>query len=269
MSVPAILGILNVTEDSFSDGGKYLATDAALAQAERLIAEGADVLDIGAASSRPDATLVPPEVEIARLSPVVAVLREKRVPVSIDSFAPEVQRWALGENVDYLNDVRGFPFPDFYPLMASSNAKLIVMHSVEGLGPATRVAVPPSEIFDRVLRFFETRITTLERAGIARQRLILDPGMGMFLGTQREASFVVLRRLPELKAAFRMPILISVSRKSFLRGLVGRDAVDAGAASLAAELFAIDRGANLIRTHAPGAFRDAAAIWARARDHSL
>jgi dihydropteroate synthase len=133
--------------------------------------------------------------------------------------------------------VRGFPFPELYPALAASNAKLIVMHSVEGLGPATRIAVPPAEIFDRILKFFEGRIAALERAGIARSRLILDPGMGMFLGNQREASFVVLRRLPELAAAFGLPLLISVSRKSFLRGLVGRDAPDSGAASLAAELF--------------------------------
>lgn len=263
MIVPIVFGILNITEDSFSDGGKFLDPGAALAKAEQLIADGADAIDIGAASSRPDAELVPSDVEILRLAPVMAALKQKAIPISVDTFAPEVQRWAMNENVDYLNDVRGFPFVDLYPELAASKTKLIVMHSVEGLGPATRIAVPPSEIFDRILRFFEMRIAALERAGVARERLILDPGMGMFLGNQREASFVVLRRLPELKAAFGLPLLISVSRKSFLRGLVGRDPGDAGATSLAAELFALDQGASLIRTHVPGAIKDAAQIWGR------
>jgi dihydropteroate synthase type 2 len=262
MSV-SILGILNMTEDSFSDGAKYLAPEAALAHADALIGGGAQVLDLGAASSNPSSKPVAAETEIARLAAVVPALKAKGYPLSIDTFAPEVQRWALAQDVDYLNDIQGFPFPDLYPALAKAKAKLIVMHSVQGLGPATAVSVPPAEIYDRALRFFEMRLPALERAGVARERLILDPGMGLFLGKERDASFTILRRLPELKKAFGLPVLVSVSRKSFLRTLVGRDALSAGPVSLAAELFAAAQGADFIRTHEPASLRDALKIWAR------
>ena len=257
-----LLGIVNVTEDSFSDGAKYLAPEAAIAHARELASQGADVIDLGAASSAPDAKPVPNDIEIARLAPVVAALHENNVAVSVDTFAPQVQRWALAQGVAYLNDVRGFPFPELYPELAASSAKLIVMHSVEGLGPATRVAVEPAQIFERVVRFLADRCAALERAGIGRERLILDPGMGLFLGTRRQASFEILRRLSELKAHFGLPVLVSVSRKSFLRTFLDRSAQQAGPASLAAELYAaVSLGADFIRTHDPGALRDALAVW--------
>jgi dihydropteroate synthase type 2 len=254
-----LLGILNITEDSFSDGGKFLDPAVALTHARKL-AKDADAIDIGAASSKPDAIPVPPDVEIARMAPLVEALKRERVAVSIDTFAPEVQRWALGRDVDYLNDVRGFPDPEIYPALAASPAKLIVMHSVEGLGPATRTLVPAEELNDRMVRFFEQRIAALGAAGIARERLVLDPGMGLFLGSHPDASFAVLRRIADLKNAFSLPVLISVSRKSFLRKLVGRAMPDIGPATLAAELYAVRQGTDYIRTHDPAALKDALAV---------
>ena len=259
--LPTILGILNLTDDSFSDGGLYLTTAAALAHARKLAKDGASILDLGAAASNPDAKPVAPAEEIARLAPVVATLKEEHLAVSIDSFAPEVQRWALAQRVDYLNDIRGFPNPGLYPALTGASAKLIIMHSVQERGRATRADIAPGEIFDRILRFFEGRVAALEQAGVARGRLILDPGMGFFLGIRPEASFAVLRRLPELRRAFGLPILISVSRKSFLRKITGRDVAEAGAATLAAELFAVFQGADYIRTHDPAALADGLAIW--------
>jgi dihydropteroate synthase type 2 len=256
-----ILGILNITEDSFSDGGKYLQPNAALAQARKLAGEGAHIIDIGAASSNPDAKSVAPEMEIARLEPVVAALKKDGIAVSIDSFAPDVQRWALAQGVDYLNDIQGFPDEALYPELARADAKLIVMHSVQARGRATRVAVPPEEIFPRVSRFFEARVAALTKAGIARELLILDPGMGFFLGANPEASLTMLRRVGDLKRHFGLPVLVSVSRKSFLRALVGRVAQEAGSATLAAEMFAVSQGADYIRTHDPGALRDGLAVW--------
>jgi dihydropteroate synthase type 2 len=250
-----ILGILNVTADSFSDGGRYLEPAAAIAQGRALAADGADVLDIGAASSNPDAKPVPPDVEIARLAAVLPALNG--TPLSIDSFSLPVQRWALEQNVAWLNDIQGFADPALYPALAASPAKLIVMHCVQDRGAATRVDVPPGAIMDRLYRFFDARLAALQAAGVARDRLILDPGMGFFLGTDPQTSLTVLRNLPALKARFGLPLLVSVSRKSFLRRLTGRDAAEAGAASLAAELFAIRQGADYIRTHAPGPLRDA------------
>jgi dihydropteroate synthase type 2 len=259
---PRILGIVNVTEDSFSDGAKFLAAEDAIAHARKLVRDGADVIDLGAASSNPDAKSVASDVEIARLAPVVAALKKDGFSISVDTFAPEVQRWALAQDVAYLNDVRGFPFPDLYPRLADSTAKLIVMHSVQDTGPATRIAVEPAEIFGRVVRFFDERLAALEHAGIARERLILDPGMGLFLGTRREASFEILRRLSELRARFGLPVLVSVSRKSFLRTFLDRAPREAGPASLAAELYAaVVQGADFIRTHDPAALKDALAVW--------
>ncbi|HEY8696471.1 MAG TPA: dihydropteroate synthase [Rhizomicrobium sp.] len=256
-----IFGILNITDDSFSDAGKYLAPEAAIAHARAMHKDGAAVIDIGAASSNPDSAGVPPDLEIARLASVVPVLRREGIVVSVDSFSPEVQRWALAQGVNYLNDIQGFPDADMYPSLEASSARLIVMHSVQERGPARRAHVPASEIFDRCIAFFEARLAALERAGIARDRLILDPGMGFFLGSDPEASFTMLRRLPELKRAFGLPLLVSVSRKSFLRRLTGRGPGDAGPASLAAELFAFLQGADYLRTHEPGPLKDVLTVW--------
>jgi dihydropteroate synthase type 2 len=253
---PVLLGILNITEDSFSDGGRYLAPDAALAHARELASDAA-IIDIGAASSNPMSKGVPPDVEIARMAPVVAMLKRESVPVSVDSFSVPVQRWALAQGVEYLNDIHGFPHCELYDALAASPARLIVMHAIQEEGPADRTRVDPAGIFDRVMNFFDRRIPALEAAGIARSRLILDPGMGFFLGAAVEASYTVLRQLPALKQAFSLPLLISVSRKSFLRKLTGRLPQASGAATLSAELFAVAQGADYIRTHDPGALKDA------------
>jgi dihydropteroate synthase type 2 len=251
-----ILGILNITADSFSDGGKYLAPEAALAHAQALANDGADIIDIGAASSHPDAAPVDAVTEIARLAAVVPALKQQGLSLSIDSFAIEVQRWALAQGVDYLNDIHGFPDPSLYPELAKSDAKLIVMHMVQPRGVAVRTDVPSDEIFGRVTAFFDARVKALTNAGIARERLILDPGMGQFVGTDPENSWILLRRLPELRARYDLPLLVSLSRKGFLRKLVNRPPIEAGAASLAAELFAQAQGAGYIRTHAPGPLKD-------------
>ncbi len=256
-----IFGILNITEDSFSDGGRFLEPEAALAHAARLIADGADAIDTGAASSNPRSEPVPPEVEIGRLAPVVLMAKQRGWRISIDSFAPETQLWALGEGVEYLNDIQGFSDASLYPYLASSDVKLIVMHSVQGLGRAQKIDTDPAEIVGRIADFFDARIDALTHAGIARHRLILDPGMGLFVGTRPEVSLTVLRRLPQLKSAFGLPILVSVSRKSFLRKLAGRSIGEIGPATLAAELYAALHGADMIRTHEPKPLRDALTIW--------
>jgi dihydropteroate synthase type 2 len=181
--------------------------------------------------------------------------------ISVDSFAPAVQRWALTQDVAYLNDVRGFPEPSLYPALVASRARLIVMHSVEGLGPATGISLPPAAVLEHMERFFDERIAVLVAAGIAPERIILDPGMGFFLGRETEASLEVLRRIPWLKARFGRPVLISVSRKSFLRKLAGTALEEAGPASLAAELFAAAKGADMIRTHEPGPLKQALTVW--------
>jgi dihydropteroate synthase type 2 len=257
----SIFGILNITADSFSDGGRFLDLDVALAHAASLIADGADALDLGAASSNPRSEPVPPDVEIGRLAPIVLAGKERGWKISVDSFSSETQLWALDERVDYLNDIQGFADASIYPNLAASKAKLVVMHAVQGYGRAQKIDTDPKSIMGRIADFFEARIDALTRAGIARERLILDPGMGLFVGTRPEVSLTILRRLPQLKSAFGLPVLVSVSRKSFLRKLVGRSVEDIGPGSLSAELYAALHGADLIRTHEPKPLRDALTVW--------
>ena len=260
---PEILGIVNITEDSFSDGGLHLRPQDAICRGLRLLEEGADILDLGAAASNPSARPVPPATEIARLRPVMEALRRRGASLCVDSFATETQRFALAAGADCLNDIQGFADAGFYPELAAASCRLVVMHSVQRLGPATRrpPRSDPRPILEQVAEFFEERLAALQRAGVARERLILDPGMGLFLGAEAGASVSMLRALPALKSHFGLPVLVSVSRKSFLRQLSGAPLERIGAATLAGELFAAWRGADFLRTHEPRPLRDALAVW--------
>lgn len=265
---PIVLGIVNITEDSFSDGGLHLESGAALAHARKLAADGADIVDLGAAASNPVAKPVSSETEIARLEPLVRVLRSDGIAVSIDSFAPQTQLWALDQGVEFLNDIHGFARPEMYERLAAATTKLVVMHALNHEGPARRDDETPPDLFERILDFFDRRVAELTAAGISRARLILDPGMGLFLGRNRDGSFEVLSRLSELKETFGLPVLVSVSRKSFLRP-PGRKAAEAGAASLAAELFAARQGVDYIRTHDAAALRDGLSVTRRLEEPEL
>lgn len=262
---PIIFGIVNITSDSFSDGGRYLAPEAAIAHARQLVAQGADVIDLGPASSNPDAAPIKAELEIARIAPVLDALLGDGIKVSLDSYQPETQTYALSRGVAFLNDIRGFPDPAFYPRLAAVETPLIVMHSIQD-GQADRREAPACDIIDYITRFFERRIEALTASGVAMERIILDPGMGFFLGSSPRTSFEVLARFGELKARFDLPILLSVSRKSFLRKITGRAPDETGPATLAAELKAIEAGADFIRTHEPAALRDGMAVLAALKD---
>jgi dihydropteroate synthase type 2 len=262
-SHPLIVGIVNITADSFSDGGRFITPEAAIAQARRLAAGGADIIELGAAASNVDAAPVAPDEEIRRLDPLLGMLRESGVPTSVDTFQPATQRYALGRNVDYLNDILGFPDPAIYPELAAVSCRLVVMHAVQQRGRAERRDLSADEVLRHIDGFFAERIARLEAAGIARQRLILDPGMGFFLSSRAEASLSVLATLGRLKSSFGLPVMVSVSRKSFLAAITGRDdPAERGAATLAAELYAAAQGADYIRTHDAAALRDALAVTA-------
>jgi dihydropteroate synthase len=261
MSPPCLLGIVNITEDSFSDGGQYLDPSNAIAHARALVAAGAEIIDLGAAASNVDAQPVSATEEIRRLDPVMTALAAEGTTISVDSFLPEVQRFAIASGVAFLNDIQGFPDLSFYPELAAASCRLVVMHAVQGRGRARRVELAADQVWDRIQHFFDERLAALERGGIARERLILDPGMGFFLSNRPEASLRVLARLDRLKRDFGLPVLVSVSRKSFLRAITGRaSALEMGAATLAAEIYAAERGADYIRTHDPGALADALKI---------
>jgi dihydropteroate synthase type 2 len=257
---PRLVGVVNITQDSFSDGGRYLAPEDALAHARRLRSEGADVIELGPASSHPDATRVTAEEERRRLAPVIQQLVADNIPVSVDSLLTDTQRFALAQGAAYLNDIQGFPDRDLYPALAAADCKLVVMHSVQRTGPATRVTTDATQVWARIVRFFTERLTALQAAGIQRDRLILDPGLGFFLGANPEPSLAVLGGLGQLKARFGLPVLVSPSRKSFLRRLTGRDTAHIGPATLAAELYAALQGVDYIRTHDVAALRDALTV---------
>lgn len=258
---PRVLGILNITADSFSDGGRYLETSEALGHADDLWQAGAHVLDLGPASSHPDAADVPPEQEIERLRPVVEALRRRQRPFSVDSYHPRTQLWALEAGAAYLNDIQGFPDREIYPTLARASCRLIVMHSIQREGKATRKAADPEQTLAGIIGFFEERVARLEAAGIDRDRLILDPGLGYFLGDTPEPSLQALGRLGELRAHFGLPVLICPSRKSFLRAVTGSPLEAMGPATLAAELHAVLQGTDYIRTHEPRQLRDALNVW--------
>lgn len=259
MSRPLLVGIVNITADSFSDGGRFLDPEAAIAHAMALGDTGADIVELGAAASNVASAEVSPAEEINRLQPVIAALAARGTPIAIDTSRPETQRFALAQGVDYLNDVDGFPDAGVYPaLAAATRCRLVVMHAAQGTGRAQQLDLPADEVWRRIERFFAERVARLAGAGIARERLVLDPGMGFFLSSRPQASLRVLARLDRLKALFGLPVMVSVSRKSFLGAMTGRASpAERAAATLAAELYAAAHGADYIRTHDPAALRDA------------
>ena len=260
---PLLVGIVNITADSFSDGGRFLDPAAAIAHARRLAADGADIVELGAAASNVAAGSILPDEEIGRLDPVLTALADSGTPVAVDTYAAETQRFALSRGVAYLNDIRGFPDPSVYPALAAASCRLVIMHAAGGIGRAEPLDLDACEVWRRITAFFTERIETLERAGIARERLILDPGMGLFLSLRPEASLHVLARIGRIKERFGLPVMISVSRKSFLGAITGRQSPgERGPATLVAELFAARHGADCIRTHDPAALRDALTVTA-------
>jgi dihydropteroate synthase type 2 len=257
---PRIVGIVNITADSFSDGGRYLDPAAALAQARKLRAEGADLIELGAAASHPDSAPVSAAEERRRLAPVLEQLTADGIPVSVDSFRPETLKFAACAGAACLNDIHGFGDPGLYPLLAAAQCQLIVMHAVQAAGAATRVAAGTAAVWDGILEFFTRRLAALRAAGIGTDRLVIDPGLGFFLSSTPGPSLAALAGIRELKDAFGVPVLVSPSRKSFLRAVTGRDVTQSGPATLAAEIFAAWQGADYIRTHDVAAARDALTI---------
>ena len=239
---PAVMGILNVTPDSFSDGGRFLAPDLALAQARRMIADGADILDIGAESTRPygSATPVSADDELARLEPVLAQAVALGTPVSIDTMKARVADWALGQGAAILNDVWGLQRdPDMAPVAAAHGAPVIVMHNRDKADPAIDIMADLAAFFTRSLAIAAT-------AGIPAAHIVLDPGIGF--GKTPEQSMTALARLHELQQ-FGCPILVGASRKRFISTVTPSEPQQRLGGSLAAHLIAAQSGAQIIRAH--------------------
>jgi len=239
---PAVMGVLNVTPDSFSDGGRFLAPERALAQARRMIAEGADIIDIGAESTRPygDAEPVSVEEELQRLRPVLAEVASLGIPVSIDSMKPAVVAWALDAGAAIANDVWGLQRdPGMARLVAARRAPVIVMHNRDR-------AEPDIDIMRDIAAFFARSLEIAAKAGVSRENIVLDPGIGF--GKTPEQSVTVLARLEEL-ATFGLPLLVGASRKRFINSIVPSEPHQRLGGSIAAHLLAAEGGARIIRTH--------------------
>jgi dihydropteroate synthase len=239
---PAVMGVLNVTPDSFSDGGKFLAPEQALARARRLIADGADIIDIGAESTRPygGAQPVSAEMELRRLQPVLAQIVALGMPVSIDSMKAEVVAWALDHGAAIANDVWGLQRDgEMAASIAARNAPVIAMHNRERPDPSI-------DIMQDIAAFFDRSLEIAARAGLARENIVLDPGIGF--GKTQEQSLIVLARLDELKS-FGLPLLIGASRKVFIASVSPSEPQQRLGGSIAAHLAAARRGATIIRTH--------------------
>jgi len=256
-----IVGIVNITRDSFSDGGRFLNAHAAIEHARRLLADGADIVELGAESTHPDAENVPADEEIARLTPVIEALRPDRVPICVDTYKPAVMQRVLQLGVAYINDVTALRDAAAVAAVRDADARLIIMHSRAAGARAERREADPATIVDEISAFFRRRIAELTAAGIRRERLILDPGMGLFLGSNPEASLAVLGGLERL-CGLGLPLLISTSRKSFIGAVLGdrgspRPVGQRAAGTLATEIWAALHGVGYIRTHDVRALRDA------------
>ncbi len=241
-SVPAVMGVLNITPDSFSDGGRFIAPDQALVQARAMIEAGVDIIDIGAESTRPYTGARPVTVddELARLKPVLADVVALGVPVSIDSMKAEVVAFALDQGAMIANDVWGLQRDaGMAPLVAARGVPVIVMHNRDSVDPAI-------DIIAEMKVFFQRSLQIAAQVGIAREKIVLDPGIGF--GKTAEQSMIALARLREFDV-FGLPILVGASRKRFIASVSPSEPSGRLAGSIAAHLIAAQRGARIIRTH--------------------
>lgn len=258
---PRVMGIVNVTPDSFSDGGRLADTAAALRHCAQLVAEGADILDIGGESSRPGAEPVSLEEELARVLPVVEGALRLDVPLSIDTVKPEVMRQSLALGADIVNDIRALQAPGALEAVAACPRAGVCLMHMRG-DPATMQQRPAyADVVDEVSAFLRERLQALRAAGIADERIVLDPGIGF--GKSVEHNLDLLRRQPELLALGR-PLLLGWSRKSTLGALTGRAVGERLPASLAAALAAAHGGARILRVHDVAATVDALKVWGAA-----
>ena len=262
---PAIMAIINLTEDSFSrDGLAGAGLDQVLEKAGRAAEAGAAILDLGGESTRPGAVPVDEEEELARVIPVVERLAVLGLPISVDTMKPAVMRAAVAAGAAMINDVNAFRSPGAVQAVADGGAGLCVMH-MQGT-PRTMQAAPVyGDVVEEVDAFLRVRVAALTAAGVAPERICIDPGFGF--GKTLEHNVELLRRLPLLSGQGR-PLLVGLSRKSMLGALTGRSVEGRDYASVAAALLAVERGARILRVHDVAATRDALRIWEAVADPS-
>lgn len=255
---PLVMGILNVTPDSFSDGGKFQALDHAITHAEQMIEDGVDIIDIGGESSRPGAAPLSLEDELKRVIPLVYALRDCGKPLSIDTYKPEVMREAIIAGADMINDIRGFSSPEARAVVADSDVGLCVMHMQQS--PETMQQQPHyQQVCAEVIAFLRERCDQLISAGVEKNRISIDPGFGF--GKTLEHNIELLQNIGKMQDELGMPVLAGMSRKTMIGAMTGKSVEKRMAGSLAAALAAMAQGARILRVHDVAETVDAIRVW--------
>lgn len=255
---PLVMGILNVTPDSFSDGGRLASLDMAVSRAEQMISEGVDIIDIGGESSRPGAPPLPVEEELRRVMPLLYALRDCGKPISVDTSKPQVMREALAAGVDMINDITGFRADDALSAVKDGDCALCIMHMQRD--PQTMQIEPVyQDVVVEVTAFLRQRVEALDAVGVERSRLCVDPGFGF--GKTIAHNLELLRNIGKMQHDLQLPVLAGLSRKAMLGTITGRAVEDRLAGSVAAALIAVMQGARIVRVHDVAETVDVLKVW--------
>ncbi|MFZ6772418.1 dihydropteroate synthase [Undibacterium sp. SXout7W] len=256
---PLVMGILNVTPDSFSDGGRYVSLDSAISRAEQMILDGVDIIDIGGESTRPGSVPLSLSQELDRVMPVIYALRDCGVPLSVDTYKPEVMTEALVAGIDLVNDINGFRSDAAIAAIANStDAGLCVMH-MQNVPKNMQLSPEYADVNLDVSDFLRRQIAALTAAGISPSRITIDPGFGF--GKTFEHNVTVFRQMESMQREFSLPLLVGVSRKTMIGHITGKAVEHRLAGSVSAALAAISRGAKIVRVHDVAETVDAIKVW--------
>lgn len=253
-----VMGILNTTPDSFSDGGRFQSLEFAVSRAEEMFYEGVDMIDIGGESTRPGAPPVPLEQELGRVMPVLYALRDMGKPLSVDTYKPQVMREALLAGADMINDINGFRAPGALEAVAGSDCALCIMH-MQGSPQDMQKDPVYGDVVAEVIAFLQARVDALLGAGIERERICVDPGFGF--GKTVEHNYALLRNIGRMQQELGLPVLAGVSRKSMIGAVTGKPVEQRLAGNLGGALAAIAHGARIVRVHDVVETVDAVKVW--------
>jgi len=255
---PVVMGILNVTPDSFSDGGRYQGLEFALSHAEEMIRDGATMIDIGGESTRPGSPSVPVSEELARVMPTLYALRTLDVALSVDTCKPEVMREAIIAGADMINDINGFRAPGAIDAVRDSDCGLCLMH-MQATPQTMQQAPSYADVVQEVIDFLKARVEAMVGEGIARERICIDPGFGF--GKTVEHNYALLRELKRIRDEVGLPVLAGLSRKSMIGAVTGRPVEQRVAGSVGGALAAVAHGAKIVRVHDVAETVDALKVW--------
>ena len=259
---PLVMGILNVTPDSFSDGGRFNALELAISHAEQMIADGVDIIDIGGESTRPGAPPVSPQEELQRVMPVIYALRDCGKPLSIDTRRALVMREAIAAGADMINDIEGFRDPASLAAVSEADCAICIMH-MKGQPQNMQQSPHYDDLFAEVRDFLNARVADAMSTGVARERICVDPGYGF--GKTAQHNLELLAWQEELQREIGLPVLAGLSRKSTIGHITGKPVEQRMAGSIGAALVAAERGARIIRVHDVAETVDALKVWDAAR----